>query len=320
MNYNFYDLINTYAKELFIERINKIEKLFDGEFYEIMINSWSQVFVENREGIVFVDNVFTSAKEYSKNVSSFLASYNQRLSVDKPIINFDVKGKYRINVINSNISGKNTIITIRKNGGNRFEREAFISSGFANEIQMSLLEKCVLDKKTIFISGETSSGKTTLLNYLLKSIPFDERIIIIEDTKEINISSKNNAIFLRTTEQEFNVKGVSTSDLVKASLRMRPDRIIVSEIRRDEIVDYLHAINTGHSGSISTGHGNSPEDMLIRLEMLLLEAGIPYNAVKRYLGRGIDIIVQLEGKRNRKISSISEITYRDLSIEVKRVA
>ncbi len=320
MNHNFYGLINSYAKELFIERVNKIEQLFEGEFYEIMINNWSQIFVESSEGIRRVDEVFSSAKEYSKNVASFLALYNQRLSVDKPIINFDVKGKYRINVINSNISGRDTIITIRKNGGNRFERDAFINGGFANEIQMSLLEKYVLDKKTIFISGETSSGKTTLLNYLLKSIPFDERIIIIEDTKEITISSKNNAIFLRTTEEEFNVKGVSTSDLVKASLRMRPDRIIVSEIRRDEIVDYLHAINTGHSGSISTGHGNSPEDMLIRLEMLLLEAGIPYNAVKRYLGRGIDIIVQLEGKRNRKISSISKIDYKDGSVEVERVA
>lgn len=311
MNTDFYNIIKSYSKESFLEHSNIIDSLLIHDFNEIMINSWNQVFIEKEGRIIKKENVFSSVKEYKREVAIFLAMHNQRLSVDKPIINFELRKMYRVHVVNSNISGKYPIITIRKNGGRRFNKNDFIKNSFATEKQINFLQKLVKEKKNIFISGETSSGKTTFLNFLLKNISENERLIVIEDTNEIEAPKSSNVIYLRTKEEEFNVREVTTSDLVKASLRMRPDRIILGEIRRDEVLDFLHAINTGHDGSISTGHGSSPEDMIIRLEMLLLQAGVPYNAAKRYLGRGIDYIIQLSGKRIRKINRISHIYFKD---------
>lgn len=303
-----WELLQHYCVEKYVKQRNPIEQLMELDFNELMINNWETIYLEDHAGIKPQPDVFYSREDYLRHFHAFLAKYNQRVSIDKPIVHFDLAGIFRVSIVHENVTQGDPLITIRKSSVVFRSRQELLN-GFATADVLDLLEELVAKRKTIFISGETSSGKTTLLNYLLQFVPPDERLIVIEDTKEIQAKSSTNAVYLRTTEQEFQVKELTTSDLVKASLRMRPDRIILGEIRRDEVIDFLHAINTGHHGSLSTGHGNSPQDMISRLELLLLEAGLPYEAVKRYLGQGIDYIVQLGGKSRRRIDQISRIGY-----------
>lgn len=275
-----------------------------------MINSWDSVYKEDINGVIKLEGYFKSKKEYLLQAHEFLSIVNQRLSIDKPIINFEYKNKFRINAIHNSISFESVVFTIRKSAQNLYTEEFFVQNNFFSKKQDKFLKELVRSRKTIFISGGTSSGKTTLLNYLLRFLNKDERIVVIEDTREILVDKIFNVVYLNTRIKELGLEEISTSDLVKTSLRMRPDRIILGEIRRDEVVDFLHAINTGHRGSISTGHGNSEEDMLSRLEILLLEANIPNDAARMYLGRGIDYIIQLGSKSNRCIKSISKVEYK----------
>ncbi len=318
MKFNYIDLIRRYSPESFYRPENKIISILSGEFYEIMINAWDLIYIEDKDGMRKLPLLFESQKDYLKEINDFLSITNQRISIDKPIINFDYKSKYRINMIHSSISN-DYVITIRKSHNIVFDEKYFLNVGFFTVKQLEFLKWALKAKKTVFISGGTSTGKTTLLKFLLNYIGKNERLIIIEDTKEIVAPNGYNCIYLRTQEGELSVKEVSTSDLVKTSLRMRPDRIILGEIRRDEVVDFLHAINTGHSGSISTGHGNSSFDMISRLEILLIEAGLPYEATSRYLGRGIDYIVQLSDKSNRKVKNISEVNYENGKVIIRDV-
>ena len=158
-----------------------------------------------------------------------------------------------------------------------------------------------------------------MLNFLLGEIDSKERLVVIEDTREILAPQERNIVYLRSSKAEYQKEEITTGDLVKASLRLRPDRIILGEIRREEVVDFLHAINTGHRGSLCTGHGNSPQDMIHRLEMLLIEAGVPYDATKRYLGRGIDVICFLEGKSKRQLTSICRVDFIDEEVKVNEI-
>lgn len=306
-----WEMLQHYCAEKYIRHLNPIEKLMELDFNELMFNNWQTVFLEDSHGIKQHPAVFYSREDYLRHFHSFLAKHNQRVSIDKPIVHFDLYNVFRVTIVHEHITQTDPLISIRKSSIRFLTRQELLSSGFVTSHEFDLLERLVRERQSIFISGETSSGKTTLLNYLLQSVPSDERLIIIEDTKEIQVTDKSNVVYLRTSEQEFQVKECTTSDLVKASLRMRPDRIILGEIRRDEVIDFLHAINTGHQGSLSTGHGNSPSDMIARLELLLLEAGLPIEAVKRYLGHGIDYIVQLGGKSNRHVETITRIEYRD---------
>lgn len=314
-----WEMLTQYCSEKYIRERNPIERLMDDDYNELMINNWQTIYRETAQGIELVPTVFYSREDYLRHFQHFLAKYNQRISIDKPIVHFDLMGVYRITVVHEHVTQLDPIISIRQSAIRHLSVSDFIDSGFMTQAQLNLLQQLVTDRKTIFISGETSSGKTTLVNFLLRFVPGHERLIIIEDTKEIKATTSTNVVYLRTSEQEFQVKELTTSDLVKASLRMRPDRIILGEIRRDEVVDFLHAINTGHHGSISTGHGNSPHDMISRLELLLLEAGLPFEAVTRYLGQGINYIVQLGGKHRRHIQMISQVTYHDGQIRCHNV-
>lgn len=309
-----WEMLEQYCSEKYIRQKNPIEHLMVGDYNELMINDWQTIYQEDPSGIQLVKTVFYSREDYLRRFHHFLAKHNQRISIDKPIVHFDIDGTYRITVVHEHVTQQDPIISIRKSSIRQLTDQDFLKSQFMSAKQLKLLKILVKERRTIFISGETSSGKTTLVNFLLRSVPSHERLIVIEDTKEIKATSSTNVVYLRTTEQEFQIKELTTSDLVKASLRMRPDRIILGEIRRDEVVDFLHAINTGHHGSISTGHGNSPFDMISRLELLLLEAGLPFEAVKRYLGQGIDFIVQLGGKQRRHIEKITAVTYHDGNI------
>ncbi len=251
MEINYINLIKEFSPESFYKAENKIISILRGEFYEIMINAWNLIYIEDREGMRKLPLLFESHKDYIKEINDFLSITNQRISIDKPIINFDYDSKYRINMIHSSISN-DYVITIRKSHNIVFDENYFLDVGFFTIDELKFLKEIVKNKRTVFISGGTSTGKTTLLKFLLNYIGKNERLIIIEDTKEIVAPEEYNCIYLRTQEGELSVKEVSTSDLVKTSLRMRPDRIILGEIRRDEVVDFLHAINTGHSGWIWT--------------------------------------------------------------------
>lgn len=309
MKKEWWKLLEHYASEHFIEKSSALEKLLELDFNELMINGWDEIYLEKEQEIRRLGRIFYSIEDYKKQLQHFLTKQNERLSVDKPIVDFDVGKNMRVSLINENIAAGETVVTIRKRRTFSLTEETLLLSKFFTPLQARFLKTCVKAKKTIFISGETSSGKTTLLNFLLQYIGKDERILVIEDTREIQVPEDYNKVFLRTREEEFQVKAINTSDLVKASLRMRPDRIILGEIRREEVVDFLHAISTGHKGSLSTGHGSDPRDMINRLEMLLLEAKVPLHAARGYLGHGIDIIVQLGGKKKRSIQSISSVHY-----------
>lgn len=320
MNPRIWQWLEAYAPENFARKENTIMQLLESDFTEIMFNSWQQVFFEDESGIRHLEGIFPTRLDYQRSVARFLAYYNQRLSVDRPIVDFDIDKGYRVNVINSHITGEDVVVTVRKGGGQRFAEEDFLESGFMSSAQRRTLLRLVREKKTLFISGETSSGKTTLLNFLLGDIRRSERLVIIEDTAEIKAPSGSNCVYLRTKAKAHLMQEVRTSDLVKTSLRMRPDRIILGEIRREEVVDFLHAVNTGHRGSLCTGHGSSPQDMIARLEMLLIEAGIPFDAAQRYLGRGIDVIVQLKGKSERRLERISEVDFERGEVQLRDIA
>ncbi len=319
MDRSWIKLLEIHAPEIFGRVENSFNRLLKMDFEEIMFNGWNQVYLEDGQGIRRLEDVFSSPLEYEKEVARFLASHNQRLSVDRSIVNFSLDNHYRVQVMHRQISGSETILSFRKSGLNRFTAEDFYKSGFITPEQHTLLADLVRRRKTIFICGETSSGKTTLLNFLLGEIESKERIIVIEDTREILAPSDRNVVYLRTSPEEYQKEEITTGELVKASLRLRPDRIILGEIRKEEVVDFLHAINTGHQGSLCTGHGNSPMDMINRLEMLLIEAGVPYRAAKRYLGRGIDIICFLEGKAKRQLTSISQVSFDREEVKVDEI-
>ncbi|MDI9472969.1 MAG: CpaF/VirB11 family protein [Bacillota bacterium] len=320
MNAQLRRWLEIYSPESFAKKDDIIVSLLGNHFTEIMFNAWNEVFIEDDRGIREVKGLFYSREDYRRSVARFLAMYNQRLSVDRPIVDFDIDKGYRINVVNSHLTGGDIVMTIRRGGGQRFKEVDFLEGGFMSRTQRQVLLRLVRQRKTLFISGETSSGKTTLLNFLLGDIDRRERIVIIEDTAEIKAPEGSNCVYLRTKKKAHLVREVNTSDLVKTSLRMRPDRIILGEIRREEVVDFIHAINTGHQGSLCTGHGNSPQDMIARLEMLLMEAGIPYEAAQRYLGRGIDVIIQLRGKSERRLESISAVSFSKGEVEIHDIA
>lgn len=319
MRKKWMQLIEAYAPELLAREENPLSVLLKEDFQEIMLNAWDQVYVETKEGIEKRWGVFQNPQHYEREIALFLAKYNQRLSIDRSILHFAVEGKIRVQVLHRHISDEATIMSFRRSGAGRFSVQDFYESKFMTVSQYILLKKLVSEKKTIFISGETSSGKTTLLNFLLELIPKHERLVVIEDTREIKVSAERNTVYLRTSKAEYQREDISTSDLIKASLRLRPDRIILGEIRREEVVDFLHAINTGHQGSLCTGHGNSPRDMVHRLEMLLMEAGVPYDAAKRYLGRGIDVICHLEGKGRRKIDKICLVEFMRDEVLIREI-
>lgn len=313
------DLLALHGPEIFGSEENVFYRLLKEDFQEIMYNGWDQIYLEDSQGIRRLDGLFTSSRDYENEVAKFLANENQRLSVDRSILNFSLDNSFRVQVLHRHISGNNTILSFRKSSSDRFKLQDFIDTGFINFDQYKLLKDLVRKRKSIFICGETSSGKTTLLNFLLGEIPEEERLVVIEDTREVRAPERRNVVYLKSSHEAYRKEEISAGDLVKASLRLRPDRIILGEIRREEVVDFLHAINTGHKGSICTGHGNSPMDMINRLEMLLLEAGLPYDAARIYLGRGIDIICFLEGKLKRSLKSICEVSYEDGEVKINEI-
>jgi len=302
------------SKELFyaIRRLDILEELTDDpSITEIMINGENNIFIEKDGRIVRYEKRFESKEKLEDIIQQIVAGCNRTVNESNPIVDARLKGGERVNVVLAPVALNGPIVTIRRFPDKPMTMEDLKRFGAISDEAISFLEDLVEAKFNILISGGTGSGKTTFLNALSNYIPKDERIITIEDSAELQIIGVENLVRLET--RNANVEGckeINIRDLIKSSLRMRPDRIIVGEVRGGEALDMITAMNTGHDGSLSTGHANSASDMLSRLEtMILMAMDLPLSAIRGQLASGIDIIVHLGRLRDksRKVLQIVEV-------------
>lgn len=305
------DLFNAFRKFDLLQ-----EFLEDEEITEIMINGTQNIFLEKKGGIYRSDRRFVSRDKLEDVIQQMVAGANRIVNEASPIVDARLPDGSRVNVVLSPIAINGPIVTIRKFPKNSITMRQLIAWRSISEEVATFLAMLVAAGYNIFISGGTGSGKTTFLNALSQFIPKDQRIITIEDSAELKILEVPNLVSLETRNANIEGTGeVTVRDLIKTALRMRPDRIIVGEVRGAEAIDMLQALNTGHDGSLSTGHANSPMDMISRLEtMVLMGMDLPLSAIRRQIASGIDIIVHLGRLRDksRKVLEISEVRgYRD---------
>lgn len=291
-------------KDIFnsIRRYDVLQELIeDITVTEIMVNGPNQVFIEQNGRISASDLHFDSTQKLEDVVQQMVSHSNRIINEASPIVDSRLPDGSRVNVVLPPVAIEGPIITIRKFPNQPITMERLLEFGSLSEEVAIFLRQLVIAGYNIFISGGTGSGKTTFLNVLSNYIPPTERIITIEDSAELQIRNIPNIV--RLEMRNANSEGsneITIRDLIKTSLRMRPDRIIVGEVRDAAAIDMLQALNTGHDGSISTGHANSPADMLSRLETLvLLGAEIPLLAVRKQIASAIDIIVHLGRLRDR---------------------
>lgn len=293
------------------------EYLDDDEITEIMVNGCANIFIEKNGRITRAKNTFESEEKLKSVVQQIVAECNRRVNEASPIVDARLKDGSRVNIVMNPVSLEGPVITIRKFPKKIIDMERLIQLGSINKAVAKSMDALVKAGYNIFISGGTGSGKTTFLNALSEFIPKDERIITIEDSAELQIRGIANLV--RLEARNANVEGenkISIRELIKASLRMRPTRIIVGEVRDEAAIDMLTAMNTGHDGSISTGHANSAEDMISRLEtMVLMGMDIPLAAVKKQIVSAVDIIIHLGRLRDgsRKVLMISEVVEMDVN-------
>ena len=304
--------------QLKTELYNSIRKLDilsdlleDDSISEIMINGPDTIFVERNGVIERSGKSFESTEKLMTVLQQIVSSANRLLNDTNPIADVILPDGSRVNVVLSCVSLDGTAVTIRKFPKERLDMEKLIMKGTLDRETADFLSLLVRAGYNIFISGATSSGKTTFLNALSDFIPKDERVITIEDAAELRLEGIENLVRLEV--RNANVEGnnsITIKDLIRTSLRMRPDRIIVGEVRDEAAIDMLAAMNTGHDGSISTGHANSVRDMLLRLEsMVLMGAELPIRAIRQQISAAVDIVVHL-GRlrdRSRRVLEISEV-------------
>ncbi len=283
----------------------------DVDVTEIMVNGIDNVFIE-KNGIVFrADVQFENQENLEKVIQRLAAKVGREMNELNPIVDARLADGSRINAVNKNIAINGPILTIRKFNRSHMTMENLIEQGDISRPAAEFLKQLVVCGYNIFVSGGTSSGKTTFLNILSDFIPPGERVILIEDSAELSIRMHENLVRMEAKRPNAQGKGeVTIRDLIKTSLRMRPDRIIVGEVRGGEVVDMLAAMSTGHDGSLSTGHANSPKGMLSRLETMFLSvSNFPMEAVRGQIAEAIDIFVHLSrtAQGKRRVFEISEI-------------
>ena len=293
----------------------------DPDITEIMVNGKDRIFIEKNGILTKTDSFLLTDEKLNNLILQIVSKCNRRVNESSPIVDARLEDGSRVNVVMSPISIDGSVITIRKFPKNPITMETLIRLESISEEAVNFLKTLIVAGYNIFISGGTGSGKTTFLNALSAFIPQEERIITIEDSAELQLLGLPNLVRLETRNQ--NAEGcmqISIRDLIKTSLRMRPDRIVVGEVRGEEAVDLLQCLNTGHDGSMSTGHANSAPDMLSRLEtMVLMGMDLPIGAVRRQIASGIDILVHLGRLRDksRKVLQIVEIVdYKDGEIRL----
>lgn len=286
--------------------------LRDEAVSEIMVNAYDEIFIE-RAGEVSKSRVqFESVKEMEDVIQRIVNRAGREVNQANPIVDTRLEGGERVNIVLPPIAIGSPVITIRRFPRDRITMRDLISFGSITPEAADFLRMLVRAKYNLFISGGTSSGKTTFLNALTDYIPKTERIITIEDSAELQITEIDNLVRMETRNANTSGAGeVTMQDLIKTSLRMRPERIIVGEVRGKEALDMLNAMNTGHDGSLSTGHANSSYDMLRRLETMVMQGsyGLPLSAVRRDIASSVDVIIHLgriDGKR-RSVFSIDEV-------------
>ena len=309
------------------ERIDITERIFDSirglglldsiikddDITEVMINGPKDIFVEKAGALYKLDQVFDDEKQLEDIVQKIVGQAGREVNQANPIVDTRLPGGSRVNVVLPPISLNGATVTIRKFSKTPMTIRQLLKYDSITQEVAHVLELLVKAKYNIFISGGTGSGKTTFLNAVSHFIPHDERVITIEDSAELQIEGIDNLVRMETRNANASGSGaIAIRDLIKASLRMRPERIIVGEVRGEEALDMLQAMNTGHDGSLSTGHANSTRDMLSRLETMVLQGseGLPLEAVRQQIASAVDVIIHLSRLRDktRRTMEISEIT------------
>lgn len=287
------------------------ELLEDESITEIMINGYDHIFVEKNGALFRTKEQFASKEKLEQVIQQIVAKTNRIVNESSPIVDTRLEDGSRVHVLLEPIALDGSTMTIRKFTKEITSMEQLLKYGSLNEELLQFLSLMVRGCMNIFISGGTGAGKTTLLNALSNCIPKEERIITIEDSAELQLHGIENLVRLEARNE--NLEGenkITIKDLIRASLRMRPNRIIVGEIRGGECVDMLSSFNTGHDGSFSTGHGNSTKDMLLRLEtMFYMGMDLPVHAIRGQIASGLDLMIHVARLRDcsRRVVEISEV-------------
>lgn len=286
--------------------------LKDDTVTEIMVNGPNEIFIERNGKVTRLDQKFESEQRLEDTIQKIVGLAGREVNQANPIVDTRLPDGSRVNVVLRPISLKGPILTIRKFSKDPMTIDKLLRYKSITPEVAEFLEILVKAKYNILVSGGTGSGKTTFLNALSSFIPRDERVITIEDSAELQIENVDNLVSLETRNANASGSGqITIRDLIKSSLRMRPERIVVGECRGAEALDMLQAMNTGHDGSLSTAHANSTRDMLSRLETMVLQgsAGLPLDAIRQQIGSAIDIIIQLSRMRDksRKTLEITEV-------------
>lgn len=294
----------------------------DDDITEVMINGPEEIFIEKKGKLEKSVQTFESERRLEDVIQKIVALAGREVNQANPIVDTRLPDGSRVNVVLPPVALKGATVTIRKFSKTPMTIEQLIKYGSITADIAHVLELLIRAKYNIFVCGGTGSGKTTFLNALSNYIPRDERVITIEDSAELQIAGVDNLVSLETRNANVTGAGAITiRDLIKSSLRMRPERIIVGEVRGGEALDMLQAMNTGHDGSLSTGHANSTADMLSRLETMVLQGadGLPLEAIRQQIASAVDIIIHLSRLRDhsRKTMEITEVTgYRNGKIEL----
>ncbi|HYF82013.1 MAG TPA: CpaF family protein [Clostridia bacterium] len=285
--------------------------LLDEEVSEIMVNGPEQIYVEKKGRLEIVDTFFEDNQHVMRIIEKIVSPLGRRIDESSPMVDARLPDGSRVNAIIPPLALNGPTITIRKFAKKPLQVGNLISYGTLTSDMAVFIEACIKARLNIVVSGGTGSGKTTTLNILSSFIPDDERILTIEDAAELQLRQEH---VVRLESRPANIEGkgaINIRDLVKNSLRMRPDRIVIGEVRGGEALDMLQAMNTGHDGSLTTGHSNSPRDMLARLETMVLMAGmdLPVRAIREQISSAIDIIIQQSRMKDgsRKITHITEV-------------
>jgi pilus assembly protein CpaF len=310
-------MVNEIANELF--GLGPIEPLLaDGTISDILVNGPDKIYIEQQGILRKTDLFFNDSQHLMRIIERIVSRVGRRVDESSPMVDARLLDGSRVNAIIPPLALDGPTLSIRRFGGHKLSAQAFLANGTLTKPMLDLLEACVRGKLNVMVSGGTGAGKTTLLNILSSFIPDTERIITIEDAAELRLK-QHHVVRLETRPPNIEGKGaVRQRQLVINALRMRPDRIIVGEVRGEEAVDMLQAMNTGHEGSLTTIHANSPRDALSRLETMIAmaELNLPERAVRQQISTAIHVIVQVsrltDGKR--KVVSVSEVTGMEGSI------
>ncbi len=303
-----------------LKRLDVIQEFLEDESVtEIMINGPDCIFVERKGRIFKSEKQFSSKEKLEDVIQQIVSRVNRTVNEASPIVDARLEDGSRVNVVMGAVAINGPVVTIRKFGKREFSLERLLELGALTEEASEFLKESVRNRKNIFVSGGTGSGKTTFLNALSAWIPDGERIITIEDSAELKLQKMENLVRLEARRSGGEgEKEITIRDLIKTALRMRPDRIIVGEVRDGACLDMLQAMNTGHDGSMSTGHSRSAKDMMSRLETMTMMGGdLPLAAIREQIASAIDIMVHLVRNRdgNRRVETILEVLGYDRNRE-----